>query len=72
MILKPNKLLKFNSDLIYTKNNEKLLKTPILNVAKFVMSTFRWTKNFMVAFVANHIIYYPTPINLTSDSLMKW
>jgi len=65
MILKPNKLLKFNSDLIYTKNNQKLLKTPILNVAKFVMSTLRWTKNSLVAFIANHLIYYPSPINLT-------
>ena len=65
MILKPYKLLKYDNNVIYTKDNEKVLKNPILNVAKFVMSTLRWTKHFLVAFIANHIIYYLSPINLT-------
>jgi ubiquinol-cytochrome c reductase cytochrome b subunit len=64
MNLKPLNLLKYNNN-IYTKNNEKNIKNPVLNVAIFVMSSFRWTKHFLIAFIANHIIYYPSPINLT-------
>ena len=30
-----------------------------------LLQTFRWSKNFIIAFLDNHIIHYPTPINLT-------
>jgi ubiquinol-cytochrome c reductase cytochrome b subunit len=65
MSLKPYQLLKFNNELLYTKDNTKILNNPILNVAKFVVSTYRWTKHSLVTLLANHIIYYPSPINLT-------
>jgi len=29
------------------------------------MFSFRWTKHSLVTLLANHIIYYPSPINLT-------
>jgi hypothetical protein len=65
MSLKPYQLLKYNNNVLYTKDNKKSLSNPILNVAKFVMSSFRWTKHSLVTLLANHIIYYPSPINLT-------
>lgn len=30
-----------------------------------MLQTFRWCKNFIISFLDNHIIHYPTPINLT-------
>jgi ubiquinol-cytochrome c reductase cytochrome b subunit len=65
MSLKPFHLLKFNNELLYTKDNNKNLNNPILNVARFVVSKYRWTKHSLVTLLANHIIYYPSPINLT-------
>jgi hypothetical protein len=65
MSLKPYQLLKYNNDVLYTKNNKKNLNNPILNVARFMVSTYRWTKHSLVTLLANHIIYYPSPINLT-------
>ncbi len=34
-------------------------------IALFVVSSIRWTKNYLLAFIDNHIIHYPTPINLS-------
>ena len=34
-------------------------------MASFVTKTLRWNKNYVLSFVDNHIIHYPTPINLT-------
>jgi ubiquinol-cytochrome c reductase cytochrome b subunit len=34
-------------------------------IALFIFSSIRWTKNYILAFIDNHIIHYPTPINLT-------
>jgi ubiquinol-cytochrome c reductase cytochrome b subunit len=65
MSLKPYQLLKYNNDVLYKRNNKKNLNNPILNVARFVVLTFRWTKHSLVTLLANHIIYYPSPINLT-------
>ena len=40
MSIKPYQLLKFDNELLlYTKDNTKILNNPILNVAKFVVST---------------------------------
>ena len=33
-------------------------------MASFVTKTLRWNKNFVLSFVDNHLIHYPTPINL--------
>jgi len=35
------------------------------SVSSFVFSSIRWNKNFLMAFLDNHLIHYPTPINLT-------
>lgn len=34
-------------------------------MASFVTKTTRWNNNYVLSFVDNHIIHYPTPINLT-------
>ena len=34
-------------------------------MASFVTKTIRWNKNYLLAFLDNHLIHYPTPINLT-------
>ena len=33
--------------------------------AFFINKTLRWNKNYILAFLDNHLIHYPTPINLT-------
>jgi hypothetical protein len=34
-------------------------------MASFVTKTLRWNQNYVLSFVDNHIIHYPSPINLT-------
>ena len=34
-------------------------------MASFVTKTLRWNHNYVLSFVDNHIIHYPTPINLS-------
>ena len=34
-------------------------------MATFVLASVRWSRNYLLAFVDNHLIHYPTPINLT-------
>ena len=34
-------------------------------MASFVTKTLRWNNNYVLSFVDNHIIHYPSPINLT-------
>ena len=34
-------------------------------MASFVTKTLRWNNNYVLSFVDNHLIHYPTPINLT-------
>ena len=34
-------------------------------MASVVTKNFRWNKNYVLAFVDNHLIHYPSPINLT-------
>jgi len=34
-------------------------------MAAFVLASVRWSRNYLLAFVDNHLIHYPTPINLT-------
>lgn len=34
-------------------------------MATFVSTSVRWSRNYLLAFVDNHLIHYPTPINLT-------
>lgn len=36
-----------------------------LNMSAFIFTSIRWTKNHVMAFIDNHLIHYPTPINLT-------
>ena len=66
MSLKPYKLLKHNNNvLLFTNKNNKNLGIPTLNISRFVVSTYRWTKHSLTTLMANHLIYYPSPINLT-------
>jgi len=62
----------FNRPPRIVRNQELLKKAHFLNKYRFVFSFYssasasiRWCKNYLLAFVANHLIYYPTPINLT-------
>lgn len=34
-------------------------------MSKFVVSSLRWNHNYLLALVDNHLIHYPTPINIT-------
>lgn len=34
-------------------------------ISAFVLASVRWSRNYLLAFVDNHLIHYPTPINLT-------
>ena len=34
-------------------------------MASFIIKTLRWNKNYLLAFLDNHLIHYPTPTNLT-------
>jgi ubiquinol-cytochrome c reductase cytochrome b subunit len=36
----------------------------ISSIASFISKNIRWNINYLLAFVDNHIIHYPTPINL--------
>ena len=36
----------------------------IFSIASFISTNIRWNINYLLAFVDNHIIHYPTPINL--------
>jgi quinol-cytochrome oxidoreductase complex cytochrome b subunit len=35
------------------------------SMATFLLSSVRWSRNYLLAFLDNHLIHYPTPINLT-------
>lgn len=35
------------------------------SLASFVVTSLRWNKNYLMAFLDNHLIHYPTPVNLT-------
>lgn len=34
------------------------------SISTFLVTNFRWNVNYLLSFVDNHIIHYPTPINL--------
>jgi len=62
------KLNNYNSNEIFGKFS-KQDNTEIFNnsnfMASFITKTLRWNKNYVLSFVDNHIIHYPTPINLS-------
>lgn len=47
-----------NSSSFQSSNNSSFM-------ASFVTKTLRWNQNYVMSFVDNHIIHYPTPINLS-------
>ena len=65
--MKSTFLLKKNS--VYDKFSKPLIEPskPINSsfMASFVTKTLRWNKNYVTSFVDNHIIHYPSPINLS-------
>lgn len=36
-----------------------------INLYRFLSNSIRWNSNFLLGFFDNHLIHYPTPINLT-------
>ena len=53
---------------IYIKFSKVFASSIVSNLYSLGSSFFqtsRWCKNFIIAFLDNHIIHYPTPINLT-------
>lgn len=62
------KLKNFNSSRIFGKFSKQYDYKMFYNsnfMASFITKTVRWNKNYVLAFVDNHIIHYPTPINLS-------
>ena len=45
----------------YTKN----IKESLNPISLYISSSVRWNKSYLVAFLDNHLIHYPTPVNLT-------
>ena len=62
------KLNSYNSNEIFGKfskqDNTEIFKNSNF-MASFITKTLRWNKNYVLSFVDNHIIHYPTPINLS-------
>merc|ERR1712045_166120 len=53
---------------VYDKFKKDNLSSNLENssfMASFVTKTLRWNNNYVLSFVDNHIIHYPSPINLT-------
>ena len=57
---------------LQTKIFDYFIKPYSLNTLKgsnpislFISTNLRWNKNYLTAFLDNHLIHYPTPINLT-------
>jgi ubiquinol-cytochrome c reductase cytochrome b subunit len=44
--------------------SSKILNSSI-NLYRFLSNSIRWNNNFLLGFLDNHLIHYPTPINLT-------
>jgi len=58
--------MKTNDILKNLKQNYNINKlSNIFSIASFISTNIRWNINYLLAFVDNHIIHYPTPINLT-------
>jgi len=51
-------------DTFSSKNTYQVSKNSSF-MASFVTKTLRWNNNYVLSFIDNHIIHYPTPINLT-------
>ena len=49
------------------KNFLKFYAPNFLNnfISKFLVKNERWNKNYLLSFLDNHLIHYPTPINLS-------
>ena len=49
-------------------NNNNLVEKPVvfnsIIQSNFIISSIRWVKDSILAFISSHIIDYPTPINL--------
>ena len=63
------KLKSFNNNEIFGKfskqhNNYESFKNSNF-MSSFITKTVRWNNNYVLSFVDNHIIHYPTPINLS-------
>jgi ubiquinol-cytochrome c reductase cytochrome b subunit len=62
------KFKSFNNNEIFGKFSKQYDYETFHNsnfMASFITKTLRWNKNYVLAFVDNHIIHYPTPINLS-------
>ena len=53
-----NKFLKISNNSYSKSFNSSFM-------ASFVVKTVRWNKNYVLSFFDNHIIHYPSPINLS-------
>ena len=54
----------YNFELPFIKMTPSLAKY-YCSMADFVTRRVRWNKNFLLSFIDNHLIHYPTPINLS-------
>ena len=53
---------------IYNEFSKPFAPNTLVNtgsMATFLLASVRWSKNYLLAFLDNHLIHYPTPINLT-------
>jgi len=56
---------KFSKVLKFPKVFALSIMSNRFSLGNSLLQTSRWCKNFIIAFLDNHIIHYPTPINLT-------
>ncbi len=54
---------KLNALFIHYLGSSKSIALPVIDLV--VRTSQRWQKNFLLAFVSNHVVYYGTPSNLT-------
>jgi F0F1-type ATP synthase membrane subunit a len=49
----------------FSKKSASNIFPSLSRMTTFVVESFRLSKNFIIYFIENHLVFYPTPINLT-------
>ena len=52
-------------DTVYKKRIPGYFFKVFTPVYSYINISYRWNKNFILSFMSNHLVYYPTPTNLT-------
>jgi ubiquinol-cytochrome c reductase cytochrome b subunit len=49
----------------FSKKSASNIFPSLSRMTTFIIESFRLSRNFIIYFIENHLIFYPTPINLT-------